>query len=35
MLDYIIPPSEYNSIFIMTNYIETEQKQGVCDEVGI
>ena len=31
--DYIIPPSEYNSIFIMTNFIETEQSKGVCDEV--
>jgi hypothetical protein len=31
--DYIIPPNEYNSIFIMTNYIETIQTQGDCDEV--
>ena len=32
--DYIIPPNEYNSIFIMTNYIETIQTQGDCDEVN-
>lgn len=31
--DYIIPPNEYNSIFIMTNYIQTVQTQGMCDEV--
>lgn len=30
--DYIIPPNEYNSIFIMTNFIETQQSQGFCDE---
>ncbi|CAF0949069.1 unnamed protein product [Brachionus calyciflorus] len=30
--DYIIPPNEYNSIFIMSNFIETTQTQGVCDE---
>ncbi|CAF1057371.1 unnamed protein product [Brachionus calyciflorus] len=30
--DYVIPPSEYNSIFIMTNFIKTEQKQSICDE---
>lgn len=32
--DYIIPPNEYNSIFIMTNFIETQQSQGFCDEVS-
>ena len=32
-LDYIIPPNEYNSIFIMTNFIRTQQSQDVCDEV--
>lgn len=31
--DYIIPPNEYNSMFIMTNFIRTEQTPGVCDEV--
>lgn len=30
--DYIVPPNEYNSIFIMTNYIQTVQTQGACDE---
>ncbi len=30
---FIIPPNEYNSIFVMTNYIETDQRQGKCDEV--
>ena len=32
--DYIIPPNEYNSIFVMTNFIKTIQTQGYCDEVG-
>ena len=31
--DYVIPPNEYNSIFIMTNFIETIQTPGNCDEV--
>jgi hypothetical protein len=31
--DYIIPPNEYNSIFIMTNFIETHQTAGICEEV--
>ena len=31
--DYIIPPNEYNSMFIMTNFIRTEQTPGLCDEV--
>ena len=30
--DYIIPPAEYSSIFVMTNFIETKQAHGVCDE---
>lgn len=30
--DYIIPPNEYNSIFVMTNFIKTEQKQELCAE---
>jgi hypothetical protein len=24
----------YNSIFIMTNYIKTEQRRDVCDEAS-
>lgn len=31
--DYIVPPNEYNSIFIMSNFIETTQTQDRCDEV--
>lgn len=31
--DYVIPPNEYNSIFVMTNFIRTDQVQGLCDEV--
>lgn len=31
--DYIIPPNEYNSMFIMTNFIKTQQSPGFCDEV--
>ncbi|CAF0928527.1 unnamed protein product [Brachionus calyciflorus] len=30
--DYVIPPSEYNSIFVMTNFVETRQSQDLCDE---
>ena len=30
--DYVIPPNEYNSVFIMTNFIKTDQTQGECDE---
>lgn len=30
--DYIIPPAEYNSIFVMTNFVETQQTHGLCDE---
>lgn len=32
--DYVVPPNEYNSIFIMSNFIETIQTQGRCDEVN-
>lgn len=32
--DYIIPANEYNSIFIMTNFIETIQSPGLCHEVS-
>jgi hypothetical protein len=31
--DYVIPPNEYNAIFIMTNFIETIQTIGNCDAV--
>ena len=31
--DYIIPPNEFNSIFVLTNLINTEQAPGVCEEV--
>ncbi len=31
--DYVIPPNEYNSVFIMTSKIQTEQTQGTCEEV--
>lgn len=31
--DYVIPPNEYNSIFIMTNFLKTKQQQGKCPEV--
>ncbi len=34
-IDYIIPANEYKCIFIMTNFIKTEQSQGFCDEVKI
>ncbi|CAF1583678.1 unnamed protein product [Rotaria sp. Silwood1] len=30
--DYIIPPSENNAIFIMTNFIQTDQTQSKCAE---
>jgi hypothetical protein len=30
--DYIVPPSENNAIFIMTNYIKTEQSRSKCVE---
>lgn len=30
--DYVIPPNEFNSIFIMTNFIRTDQIQSECDE---
>ena len=32
--DYIIPPNEFNSIFVMTNFIQTVQTLGVCEEVN-
>ena len=28
--DFVIPPNEYNSIFIMTNFIRTEQNRQNC-----
>jgi hypothetical protein len=30
--DYTIPSNEHNTIFIMTNFIRTEQTRGLCDE---
>ncbi|CAF4183387.1 unnamed protein product, partial [Rotaria sordida] len=30
--DYIIPPSENNAIFIMTNFIQTDQTRSTCVE---
>jgi hypothetical protein len=32
--DYIIPPNEFNSIFLMTKFIETIQTQSLCGEVS-
>ncbi len=31
--DYIIPPNEYNSFFVLSNFVQTDQSPGVCDEV--
>lgn len=31
-LDFIVPPSENNAIFIMTNFIETDQSHSRCAE---
>ncbi len=31
--EIVIPSLSYNNIFIMTNYIKTEQKRDICDEV--
>jgi hypothetical protein len=28
--DYVIPPFDYNSLFIMTNFIRTEQNRHTC-----
>ncbi|CAF4650645.1 unnamed protein product, partial [Rotaria sp. Silwood2] len=30
--DYVIPPSENNAIFIMTNFIQTDQTRSKCAE---
>lgn len=30
--DYIVPPSENNAIFIMTNFIRTDQSRSICPE---
>lgn len=30
---HAIPPINYYSIFVMTNFIQTKQNHGVCDEV--
>ena len=32
-VDYVVPANEYNSIFVMTNFIETKQTLDSCDEV--
>ena len=32
-LDYVKPLIEYNNLFIMTRFIETEQSLDSCDEV--
>ena len=31
-VDYIVPPSENNAIFIMTNFIRTDQSRSLCAE---
>ena len=31
-IDFIIPANEKDSVFIMTNFIKTEQTQSFCDE---
>ena len=31
--DYVIPPNEYNSLFIMTKFIKTEQVLDFCKRV--
>lgn len=31
-LDYIIPPSENNAVFIMTNFVQTDQRRLKCME---
>lgn len=31
-IDYIVPPSENNAIFIMTNFIRTDQSRSFCPE---
>lgn len=30
--DYVIPPSEYNSFFVLTSFVSTDQKPGLCPE---
>ncbi|CAF0928545.1 unnamed protein product [Brachionus calyciflorus] len=30
--DYVIPPNEYNSVFIMSNFLKTKQTQDRCPE---
>ena len=32
--DYVIPPNEYNSLFIMTKFIKTEQVLDFCKRVS-
>ena len=33
--DYVIPPSEYNSFFVLTNFVQTDQIPGLCPEVKL
>jgi hypothetical protein len=33
--DFTIPPNEYSSVFVMTNYVETKQTLGLCGEVRL
>ena len=33
--DYVIPPSEYNSFFVLTNFVQTDQSPGTCKEVNL
>ncbi|CAF2712796.1 unnamed protein product [Rotaria sp. Silwood2] len=30
--DYVIPPSENNAIFVMTNFVQTNQRRSICSE---
>ena len=30
MLDYIVPPQENNALFLMTNFIRTDQEHKRC-----
>lgn len=31
--EYVVPPSENEAVFIMTNFVKTYQELGQCDEV--
>ncbi|CAF1582280.1 unnamed protein product [Rotaria sp. Silwood1] len=30
--DYVVPPSENNAIFVMTNFVQTNQRRSTCSE---